>query len=198
MIIVVDLDRTLLSKDSFPAWVFFILRQASTSNPLLFLHILTLLGLRAFGIINHLTFKKKLMILLDKNDWNELFGKHMSNFTRGKVIELMKKHDEATYVLSTAAPIQYVQYLARLLPIQFDFVFASRIIDMELYDNSGVSKVISFENVYKNAKCDLFITDHYQDIPMMKFSARTILVNPSKETLTLVNSNAISSEVLWA
>lgn len=192
MIIVVDLDKTLLKVDSFPKWIFFHLRLASVSNPLLFLHLLMLTVRRAFRTIGHVQFKRKMMELLDRSDWNELFAKNLSKHINMEVIQYLKGHDRAKIVLSTAAPSQYVQYLLPYLSVGFDSVFASTLQHDSIFDNWGPNKVRSFQGKY--ATCDLLITDHRDDLPMMQLSTKTILVNPSETTLRMVKKAGVNIE----
>jgi len=196
MIIVVDLDKTLLSVDSFKAWVFYVLRHALISNPLLFLHTFGLTFLRAMKLISHHSFKQKLMILLDKNDWSEIFAKKISKHINWDVVDRLDKYrDDASFILSTAAPNHYVQHLVQYLPLQFKNVFASSIIDDKLIDNMGEVKVKNFRENYPSEVCDLFITDHHGDLPMMRLSSRVILVQPSKTTIDMVKNAGINVDL---
>ncbi|MEZ4846834.1 MAG: hypothetical protein R2877_07875 [Bdellovibrionota bacterium] len=115
MIVVVDLDKTLLKIDSFPAWYFYNLRHSAVSNPLLFAHMFYLGFKRALGLISHVTFKENLMKMLDKSDFHELFAKDLSKHLRIDLADHLKKlQEDATLILSTAAPNHYVQHLPNI------------------------------------------------------------------------------------
>ncbi|MCC7460554.1 MAG: haloacid dehalogenase-like hydrolase, partial [Proteobacteria bacterium] len=188
MIIVVDLDKTLLKVDSYPRWIFFHLRHALFSNPLLFLYLFWLTSKRALKFIGHQRFKHKAMKLLDKSDLNELFAKEISTEISPEVTQFIKSHDGARLVLSTAAPAQYVQHLTLHLPVKFEATFCSRLESHTFFDNSRDNKVLSFQDKFNNEPCSLFITDHHDDLPMMKLSLKNILVNPSETTLRVVKN----------
>lgn len=196
MIIVVDLDETLLTKNSFSAWALYCLKQAAFSNPILFFHLLFLITVRTLGLMSHLTFKKKMMLLLETSDWNEIFALEMTNHINKTVLNKLKGYPNARFVLSTAAPIQYVRHIANMLPLRFESIFATRIENHQLINNFSLVKVMAFTQTYKDKKCDIFFTDHASDVPMMKMSSKVYLVNPSQKTLLEVKNNLITAEVL--
>lgn len=196
MIIVIDLDKTLLTRDTFPAWCLYCLRQAAFSNPILFLHLLLLITTRTIGLLSHLKFKMKMMVLLETSDWNEIFALEISKYVNKTVLNKLKTYSNARFVLSTAAPIQYVRHLTNVLPLRFESIFATHIENDELINNFGLLKVVAFTQTYKDKKCDVFFTDHTSDVPMMKMSSKVYLVNPSPKTVCEVKNNLITVEIL--
>ncbi len=198
MIVVIDLDQTLLTIDSYPKWVFYLLRRSlATIDPRTFILVFFYTALRALCIYDHSTYKHKLMLLNSRDDLNQEFAKKLTSFFNKEVLDYIKtNHHDAKLVLSTAAPINYVEHLQKLLPFKTENVFASKIENNSLVDNSRESKVSSFQKAYPNSKCDLFITDHTDDIPMMKFSNKVVLVRPSQSTIDMVKNNGINVELI--
>lgn len=201
MLVVVDLDRTILKVDSFPKWVIFLLEKTLSSRKVrLFLFTLYFVILRALNLIDHQSFKMKLMAFDYPTDWNEQFAQTLIPAFQESVIDYLKtilrKHPTARFVVSTAAPVGYVENLLKNVPFKLDKVIASRIQDRRFIDNSGEAKAESFKQAYPNTQCDLFITDHHSDIPMMRMSKLVILVKPSKRTLALARNNGIFMRVL--
>lgn len=201
MIVVIDLDQTLLTIDSYPKWVFYLLRRSlATIDPRTFILVFSYTALRALCIYDHSTYKQKLMLLNSRDDLNQEFAKYLILFLRNSVLSyienLKKKYPHVKFVISTAAPINYVMYLSQLLPFQTDKIIASRIESNLLLDNSKESKVRSFIKTYPDLKCDLFMTDHISDLPMMKFSDKVILVRPSQSTIDMVKNNGINFELI--
>jgi phosphoserine phosphatase len=199
MIVVIDLDKTLLTVDSYPKWAFFLLRRAiATIDPRTFILVFSYTTLRALRVYDHLTYKKKLMMLNNRDDLNQEFAKSLAPFFRKTVLDYIKNikndHTNAKFILSTAAPINYIEHLPAILPFKVEHLFASKIENKVLVENSGQAKVDSFQKVYPNSKCDIFMTDHSDDLPMMKFSDKVVLVGPSQSTIDMVKNRGINVE----
>lgn len=199
--IVIDLDQTLLRCNSFPKWISFLLKKSiSTVRLDLFLTIGIFSLLRLLRFISHSTYKRKISSLPIPKDWNETFSKELTGHFQNSVIDyvktIYKSNPSLKLILSTAAPANYVEPLSKYFPFSFHQVFASSFKEDSFIDHAGLNKAISFTQAYGDIQCELFITDHHTDIPMMKLSNKVMLVNPSHATLRMLEANDIKFEQL--
>lgn len=196
-IIVTDLDGTLINKNSFPMWVFNLLKCSFFSfNLKIFFTVNFLLIKRKLNIISHKDFKFELMSLKYPLEFDNKFAmilrKHIN-----KDVENLLRENSTIIVVSTAAPINYVRFFVKVLDLNVDQLHASYIDEFGLlFENISENKVASFSNSFPNCGCDIFFTDHYEDEPMINFSEKTFLIKPSNKTKEILSANSSDIVIL--
>ncbi|MEZ4818339.1 MAG: HAD family hydrolase [Bdellovibrionota bacterium] len=199
--VVLDLDFTLICKDTFKAWVWFLLKKSILSFSLNQCGLILYLMLcRFFKFTNHIDFKKKMMQLHISPKWHEAFVDkvimHLNQQVVLHVQETITALGDPQVVIATAAPCTYAQYFPKYLQFKVDKVIGSFWDKKKFVNNEGETKQRNLENS-THSTCDVFYTDHYIDLPVMKNSKKTFLVNPSQATLSRVSSNHINFESLY-
>ncbi len=191
-IVVVDLDGTLISVNSYPRWVAYIFKQTALDGEFtLSLQVLKLLLWRKMGGITHQMFKKQMMMLQYKSEYDIKFARELMNQVRLNVVNALKALDKPFLVLSTAAPVNYSSYFQQVAGLKFDAVLSSRVEKGKLIENHGEGKVDNFLDKFGDSGCDIFFTDHHEDLPMMHLAKKVFLVSPTHKTRKLVRESGI-------
>ncbi|MEZ9135573.1 hypothetical protein AB4162_06705 [Vibrio sp. 10N.286.52.B1] len=196
-IIVTDLDGTLINKNSFPMWVFNLLKCSFFSfNLKIFLKVVFLLIKRKLNIISHKDFKFELMTLKYPLEYDEKFSLILKKHINRDVENLIKENS-AIIIVSTAAPINYVRFFVKVLDLNVDQLHSSYIDEFGLlFENLSENKVASFSKSFPNCDCDIFFTDHYEDEPMINFSKKTFLIKPNDKTKEILSRNSSDIVIL--
>lgn len=189
-IIVTDLDGTLISINSFPLWIRFLIKKAICNiNLTLLFNLLILLFKRKVLKETHAKFKRQLMQLKYPQSYDHNFAVQLLCYINEDVVTELFNFQNACIVISTAAPKNYAEALVSVLPFKVDKLHCSKITNGKIYENFAHNKVISFKNDFNNQVIDLFLTDHIEDLPMILHSEEIILVNPKQETIDQVTLN---------
>lgn len=205
--IVIDLDGTLLAINTFKSYIRFVGKLACQKGRMDITFILIFwVGVRKCRWITHERMKYHVLKysehFMNKNRLNRFVDSIMT-FLNKKVYENVLAYRGQNYwlCLSTAAPISYALLIAQRLSL--DSVCATQL-------TSLTDSRIWRENV-KETKCKntlqhlelhnlqlaIFITDHYDDIPLLRVTKeKNILVNPSVKTLNIVNQHDIVYTIL--
>lgn len=103
-------------------------------------------------------------------------------------------------ILATAAPTCYAEIIAK--NENFDIClgtdFPCQAYDTQ-FENSKYTKrnrVFDYLESKGLTKVDTFITDHIDDLSIIKEATRNIIVSPSKEFIEVLKQNSISFEVI--
>ena len=188
-VLVIDLDGTLMSVNTFHYYIKFICYSYLKLLKLksLFL-ILGVVVLRVFKIVSHSVMKFEILKIVETTDSldHESFVVNLLKFLN-PILEI-KQGDFDLKILATAAPENYSKIIAEKL--DFDYCIAT---------NSKDKLENIRENKLHNVKCllkkinkthvDLFISDHIDDLPLFNYSKSIILVNPDINLLEKLSSN---------
>jgi len=188
--IVSDLDGTLLTVNSFPLWVKYLLRKSLVSFKFLVLFRLLILGvLRKCGFINHSIFKSRLVLIEIPHSWNHEFSILLSMKLNTEVFDELNRLN--SFVLATAAPINYAAPLAQILFQGRCNLLASEWRGGTYMDNVGANKYSNLALFLKGVEISCFYTDHEEDLPTMLNSKKVVLVGNrmSKSAIFLVDVN---------
>ncbi len=204
--IVVDLDGTLLNTNTFKKFITFIGKKSlSKCNIITPLYFCLLVLLRKIRLISsHERFKYYILKHSTKHIDEKLmveFSNELVCYENRKLLDLIDQYREKDYalILSTAAPNVYANIIGKYY--KFDAVCSS-----EMPNNDDIWK----ENVNEqkkrntlallgehNMKLSVFITDHYDDIPLLLYPKdKNIIVNPSNKTLCSLDKHNIKYELL--
>ncbi|MED4230139.1 haloacid dehalogenase-like hydrolase [Priestia megaterium] len=194
-VIVVDLDGTLVSENTFHMWLRYLLKITWKHNFYAFLKIMFFMGLRGTRVINHEQLKKNIIVIsnqINKHLNLEKFVDSLMDYANVHILnELKDKSKEEYWILATAAPQIYAEVLAE--SYEFDLcIGTSMIVDSNWVENirenklHNVLEILNDINI-KGVHC--LYTDHYDDIHLMQISDEINLVNPSEKTMSLTLSS---------
>lgn len=200
--IIVDLDGTLIKKNTFHQYMLFIIyilmKKTDVATIIsIFYYILC----RMLRKIPHSTLKKNVLNLANKKisyKENLIFVEHILKWTNTRLVKFMKSYENSVCVLATAAPDCYATIVAK--KFGFDYCIATSNTINEVWEENIREK--KRNNVYKlcakigNVDPYIIFTDHYDDLPTMKVCQKTVLVNPSETTLMKVNIEKIDFSIL--
>ena len=188
-IVGLDLDGTLVRCNSFPLWVkhvfISLIKDIEVYKAML---ILAYYSMRLTRLVNHAAFKRRLISLDIPNSYNYSFSKLLiGRYVNRPLLNHLASSQPAKVYITTAAPHCYAQYIPEFLDFPVQAVIATQWINGEFFENFGDKKVVSFKRL-NEGRCDLFCTDHYEDLPMMMWSKEVILVSPKEGTCLLYTS----------
>ncbi|WJQ13923.1 HAD family hydrolase [Geobacillus stearothermophilus] len=190
--IVVDLDFTLINKNTFHVWMKFLFMQLVFKRPLLALQILYYVLLRVLRQISHSQLKYKIVKITnrvhDVLDMDHFIG-IITMYTNEDIINRLKERNCCeTWILATAAPEIYAKRIAE--KYGFDYCCATSMDLGEEWEENirevKLKNVYSILNELKIKEVDTLYTDHHDDIHIMKISNKIFLVNPSPKTIEVV------------
>jgi phosphoserine phosphatase len=192
--VVVDLDGTLLSTNTFIEYILFSFRKTigsacfSTALKLVFFVVC-----RKLRIIKHERMKFHILNLTNSYIGHPLIDEFVSSLLPKldiRVLDVLKEYKQNDYkiCLSTAAPEIYVNQICERLHQTFDFVCSTPMPSETLVWKENARQVkcdntLSLLNK-ENTKLNVLITDHSDDIPLLSIEKDlNILFNPSKQTI---------------
>lgn len=203
--VVVDLDGTLLQTNTFKDYIVFVIKEGVHHFKLhiaIFLFFWVLC--RKLRLITHETMKYQ-VLRASQSFMTESrlrsFVSQIETKQNMKVVKLCQQfHREGYYMLlSTAAPENYVQVLYS--DFSFDYYCASLLPQNETQWRENVRdqkknntlKILHEENV----SLEIMITDHHDDLPLLKVSKRkNILVSPTVKTIKKLSRFKINYEII--
>lgn len=203
--VVVDLDGTLVQTNTFKDYIIFVAKEAVLNvKPHVAIILLGWVLCRKFRLISHKTMKYWIL----RNTQSFMTESRLRNFISQienkrnvAVVELCRDFRQAGYfmLLSTAAPESYVRLL--YLDFQFDDYCASPLPQRRVVwkENVREQKRNNTLNLLreKNIILDVMITDHYDDLPLLKEKKkRNILVSPTVKTINKLSQLDINYEIL--
>jgi len=195
-VLVIDLDGTLFSVNTFHFWIkFLILNAFKQFNILLFIKIIFSCSLRLFRLISHS--KMKFLILNATKNLSTIdnykFVKSILQFTN----DLSKFIEDDSYeikILATAAPMSYASIVSDIYNFSSCIATENPIDKLSWKENLKEVKkdnVLLYLNQFNINKIDVLITDHFDDLPLMQHSLNTILVAPTSSTIAYLKKEAI-------
>lgn len=142
----------------------------------------------------------KYEILKEMNDVQINYTKFVSHIAKFKKDLKVDKSQFDLTILATAAPSCYANIVAK--NENFDLCIATNFTDSNFNTEFENSKEIKKNNVMtvlmKNEidKIDTFITDHIDDLPLMKLSLKNRIVSPDKDMVVQLKQHHISYEII--
>ena len=195
-VLVIDLDGTLFSINTFHFWIkFLILNAFKQFNIVLLFTIIYCSMLRFFRLISH-SKMKYLILNTTKNQSlidNHKFVKNILQFSN----DLNKFIEDDSYeikILATAAPKCYASIISDIYNFNCCIATEFPVDKLSWKENLKRIKkdnVLLYLNQFNINKIDTLITDHFDDLPLMKHSLKTILVAPNDSTIACLIKEAI-------
>lgn len=196
-VLVVDLDGTLFKINTFHYFIKYLIFKSIKRFKILFLIKLGfVIFLRLF--FTHQKMKYYVLKLLKHRtdiDFNE-FVNSISNEKRE--LKILKDSSFDIKILATAAPLCYASIIAK--NNGFPICLATDFPDSNFNSSFENSKAAKKENVINYLASinvnhlDVFITDHLDDLPLMRVAKRNIIVNLNQGLVKQLKQNSISFE----
>ena len=199
-VLVVDLDGTLYATNTFHQFMSYLLKSSVKNlDPIFCFQIVFFSFLRAIKIISHSRLKfyilKKVTtrFYIDYLEFVDSIDKYK------RVITLQYNKDFDVKILATAAPYCYSNVIANKLNfdacIATDFSIPKFSIEFENARENKKKNVVDFLKKEGLVTVDLFITDHIDDLPLIKISKMNVIINPNFEFEKALQSLNIQYEV---
>jgi phosphoserine phosphatase len=198
-ILVVDLDGTLFKINTFHHFIkYLVVFCIRNLQIILLLKLLAALCFRVLKISSHS--KMKYDILKSIEDTYDLdFQKFVDSILlKKRDISMLKDASFHIKILATAAPSCYANIIAK--SEKFDICLATDFPNIGYNNNFENKKEIKKNNVVNYLKTigeteiNTLVTDHIDDLPLMKLAKRNLIVSPSNKFKTQLMQNQIAFE----
>lgn len=198
-VLLVDLDGTLYKINTFHYFIKYILHYCIKSfNIIILFKLCLVLVFRPFT--THAKTKYFILKLIKhRNDIDyQEFVKSISNYKR----DIPQTYDNNfdIKILATAAPSCYANIISQ--KENFNFCLSTDFPNSNFNQEFENCKDIKKENVMNYLKSenineiDTLVTDHIDDLPLIKMAKKNIIVNPNQKLIIALKQNSISFEVI--
>lgn len=204
---VIDLDQTLLSVNTFKHYIMFVAKEALRVCRLDIVILLTWwVMLRKIRCITHEMMKLHILNCSEQFmnlSRLEIFVNEIIAFLNNNVYDTVEKYRQFGYYicLSSAAPISYVSLIAK--HFHFDgylgTLMPSNTEHKEWKENVRDEKCRNTQIYLRehNAEIDILMTDHYDDLPLLKVpKTQNIIVSPTEKTIRRLQKCGIVYDLL--
>lgn len=200
-VLVVDLDGTLYTINTFHHFLkFLIIYAVKNFRIVLAFKIGIVIVFRLLKIITHARLKYNILkIIASRSDID--YQKFVSGILSNKRnIELLNDHSFDIKILATAAPSCYAEFIAKNenmdVCLGTDFPVAEFYSEFENIKETKKNSLINYLQLKGITEIDAFVTDHEDDLPILKIANRNIVVSPNNEFKQLLIKNNISFETI--
>ena len=198
-VLVVDLDGTLFTINTFHHFIKYLIIKSITRFKVLLLFKLSLaISSRLFQ--PHAKMKYHILNLLKNRtdiDYNEFVNTISS---KKRALKILQDISFDIKILATAAPSCYANIIAKNnhfhICLGTDFPHSSF---NSAFENSKMVKkenVLSYLSNNNINHIDVLVTDHKDDLPLIKLAMRNKIVNPNENLVAYLKQNSISFEVI--
>jgi len=198
-VLVVDLDGTLFKINTFHYFIKYLCVKCVLSlNFRLLYRLLLALSSRLFR--SHAEMKYQVLKLLQHRTDIDYLDFLNSIYSKKRELNILNDETFHIKILATAAPTCYANIIAK--KEHFDICLGTDFLDSNFNSTFENSKKTKKENVINFLKdknlneIDTLVTDHIDDLPLMKLAKRTIIINPSENLLNQLKQFSISFEVI--
>lgn len=196
--IIVDLDGTLLRRNSFKEYLKFAAWQSLRQLRIdVIPRIAAWIAVRKLRLITHSRLKQRLMRITEPimgPDELHKFANRLARHIHPKVLKLCRqmRQTNSAVILATAAPASYAALIAQ--GVSLDGCIATPSSDTpdwrETVREEKRDQVLAFLQCHELSLCAI-ITDHRDDLPLMRAAKDIVLVSPNKKTLDAVNAEGL-------
>jgi len=199
-IVVIDLDGTLVSINSFHKWMIFIFKKSLITNRIDSCKIIYSILKRFVKLTTHKQMKYSILQISEKEiylKYIDEFVEELSVYVNTKVMSYLDDTNNVT-ILATAAPLVYVELFSK--KFKFDYTTATPLSsDENWFENIRGKKKETLNKVLLSIDknhCDLVVSDHHDDIGIMELSKNILLVNPSEKSIALLEEKNIGFTII--
>ncbi|NNL16567.1 MAG: hypothetical protein HKO81_08000 [Flavobacteriaceae bacterium] len=198
-VLVVDLDGTLFKINTFHYFLMFLLKYCIKDlNLFLLLKIIFIIIARVFKVVSHSKMKYNILKTI-KNEERIDYSEYITSISQKKRdLSLISDGNFNLKILATAAPSCYANIISE--NECFDLCIATEFPNSKFnneFDNIGEIKKNNTAKFLKNNKIDTLITDHIDDLPLMKLSRKNFIVNPNQKMKEILKEHNINYEVIF-
>ena len=200
-VLVVDLDGTLYTINTFHHFLkFLIIYAVKNFRIVLAFKIGIVIVFRLLKIITHAKLKYNILkIIASRRDID--YQKFVSGIQLNKRnLELLNDHSFDIKILATAAPSCYAELIAKNENLDAclgtDFPKLEFYSEFENIKETKKNSLINYLQLKGITEIDAFVTDHEDDLPILKIANRNIVVSPNNEFKQLLIKNNISFETI--
>lgn len=198
-VLVVDLDGTLFKINTFHYFIKYLFFKCILSFKFWLLFQLFLaLSSRLFR--THAEMKYQVLKLIQHRTDIDYLDFLNTIYIKKRDLTILKDESFDIKILATAAPTCYANIIAE--KEQFQVCLGTDFPDSNFNSTFENSKKVKKENVMNYLKgknvneIDALVTDHIDDLALMKLAKRTIIIAPSKNLLNQLKQFSISFEVI--
>jgi len=200
--VVVDFDGTLITGNSFPSWIIFILRKSVYSLKLK--TVLIVLGLlirrKVLKNITHIQLKERVDSLSYPHLWGAQFMKELKKSESLKVYNGIQPYTESQskILVSTAAPNCYAKYIPEVFFPDYhaECITSQRLEDKTYFNNFQSNKAAKIKEIIGESEKFALFTDHSDDYELAKFSSQLYLCNPKEKHLKHYKESGLKFTIL--
>jgi len=201
-LLIIDLDGTFVSVNTFHKWMkFLFLEELKQFHLTSVMKILSIIFFRLTKNIAHREMKFRILKLSEKNISKQqinTFVDTLDVYVNQTILTKLQDVSTRT-LLATAAPLLYAQAIKE--KYQFDDVIATEYTHVEEWrENIKEEKKNSYLKLLHDKAIDpkkvILYSDHHDDLPLMKISDFTYLVQPSETTKNAARAAHISFEII--
>ena len=201
-IIVIDLDGTFVSVNTFHKWMIFVTILAFKKLRFIsLLNILKIILLRAIKKINHAQMKVAILKISEKfikNKDIKNFVQSLDKYVHQDILKRLDK-DNTINILATGAPQIYAQEIKEKYGFDYEISTPPTTIkpwkeNLKEEKKKNLLALLERENL--TSKVESLYTDHHDDLPLMVYAEFTYLVNASEETLKKIKNAKIALKTL--
>lgn len=199
-VLVVDLDGTLYSINTFHFFIkYLLLFGVKKLKVVLFAMIVVIVSMRLLRLISHSQMKYKILLNI-KNRTDIDYKAFVDRLNKHKhSLHSLNKNEYDIKILATAAPSCYANIIAN--NNNFDYCsatnfpegrYSSDFENIKEVKKINVMKILNDQHILK---IEAIITDHLDDLPLMKVSNHVIIVNPSNELIKQLSGHNIQFKI---
>lgn len=196
--IAVDLDGTLVTRNTFRIFAGFLRRRILQRRRIVDLGRYGFWGaVRRFNIVSHRRLKWELMKIADSTLTPEDYDSLADEIMRYLNPRVMGYVTGKPWVLATAASAEYVMPLARRLDCRH-VIATERPVSRrfkEYTESRGAEKLRRVQAVSDGADIEVALSDHPDDLPLLMAAHTPVLVNPTAATLADPGIKALGATV---
>ena len=196
-ILLIDLDGTFVSINTFHKWIkFLFIQELKKMHIISLLKILKIIILRLTKTFTHAQMKFAILQLSEKVIRSPEIVNFVNSLDKYVSTDILKKlkDDTSISILATAAPLIYAKQIKE--KYHFDYVLATEYTDEKNWaENIKEIKRTSYHKLLEKQditpKNVVLYTDHHDDLPLMQVSNLIYLVNASEKTINLISDKNI-------
>jgi phosphoserine phosphatase len=200
-VLVVDLDGTLFTVNTFHYFIkYLLLYSVANFNLVLLFKIVSAVLFRLLRITTHAKMKYHILkAIANKTDLN--YNKFVKSISlKKRNLSILKDTSFDVKILATAAPSCYANSIAK--NEQFHVCLGTNFPNSNFDNDFENIKAVKKSNVIKYlaniglTEIDTLVTDHIDDLPLMKLAKHNIIVAPNTLLQTQLKQNLISFETI--
>lgn len=201
--IIVDLDGTLLTRNSFKEYLKFAAWQSLRRLRIdIIPRVAAWIAVRKLRLITHSQLKQRLLRVTEPimgHDELHKFANRLARYINPSVCRMCRQQRQAgkAVILATAAPASYASLIAQ--GVSLDGCIATPPSDTQDWrETVREEKRDQVLALLRRNKLSLhgIITDHHDDLPLMRVSENITLVSPDKKTLDAVNAEGLLYNII--